>query len=123
MGKGLIQLITPLPNEGEIMVTWSRVLAPSGWPLHGIGVLPVLCTSLGPQALATGLAGLAAGQAPMAATLARQRAVRAPVPAAEQVALRSACPAAEGRQTDLQAARALIETPAAYAAALAAAGP
>ena len=123
MGKGLIQLIAPLPNEGEIMVTWSRVLAPSGWPLHGIGVLPVLCTSLGPQALATGLAGLQAGQAPMAAALARQRAARAPVPAAEQLALRGACPAAEGRQADLLAARALIESPAAYAAALAAAAP
>lgn len=123
MGKGLVQLVAPLPNAGEIMVTWSRVLAPSGWPLHGIGVLPVLCTSLGPQALATGLAGLQAGQAPMAATLARQRAARAPVPASEQVALRGACPAAEGRQADLLAARALIESPAAYTAALAAAGP
>lgn len=123
MGKGLIQLVAPLPNEGEIMVTWSRVLAPSGWPLHGIGVLPVLCTSLGPQVLAAGLAGLAAGQAPMAPTLARQRAIRAPVPATEQLALRGACPAAEGRRADLAAARALIENPAVYAAALAAAAP
>jgi hypothetical protein len=34
------------------------------------------------------------------------------------LALRSACPAAEGRDLDLETARALIEDPAAYAAAL-----
>jgi carboxyl-terminal processing protease len=118
-GKGLIQLIAPLPNEGEIMVTWSQVLAPSGWPLHGLGVLPVVCTSLGPEVMAAGLTGLGAGMAPMAATLDRRRAARTPVPAAEAAALRGACPPAEGRAADLVAARALIEDPPAYAAALA----
>jgi carboxyl-terminal processing protease len=119
LGKGLIQLVAPLANAGEIMITWSRILAPSGWPLQGIGVIPVLCTSLGPEALARGLAQLRAGEAPMARALARQRAARAPVLASEASALRGACPPAEGRQADLAAARALIETPDAYAAALA----
>jgi carboxyl-terminal processing protease len=119
MGKGLIQLVAPLPTEAEIMITWSQVVAPSGWPLQGLGVLPALCTSLGPAELATGLAALRAGDRPMAAALARQRALRAPVPATEAVALRGACPPAEGRTADLAAARALIESPAAYAAALA----
>jgi carboxyl-terminal processing protease len=118
MGKGLIQLVAPLPNEAEILVTWSQVVAPSGWPVQGLGVLPMLCTSLGPEALAAGLTRLADGDRPMAAALARQRAMRAPVAAAEVAALRGACPAAEGRAADLTAARALIETPAAYAAAL-----
>jgi carboxyl-terminal processing protease len=118
-GKGLIQLIAPLPNEAEIMVTWSQVIAPSGWPLHGLGVLPVVCTSLGPGVLATSLAALVAGQAPMAPALGRQRAARSPLAAAEAAALRGACPPAEGRAADLATARSLIESPAAYAAALA----
>lgn len=118
MGKGLIQLVAPLPNEGEILVTWSRVVAPSGWPIQGLGVLPSLCTSLGPEALAQGLARLSRGEAPLGRALLRQRAARAPVLASEMTALRGACPPAEGRGADVTAARALIEMPAAYAAAL-----
>lgn len=118
MGKGLIQLVAPLPNEGEILITWSRVVAPSGWPIQDLGVLPSLCTSLGPEVLAQGLARLGAGDPPMARALARQRAARAPVLASEAAALRGACPAAEGRSADLAAARTLIEMPAAYMAAL-----
>lgn len=123
MGKGLIQLVAPLPNEGELLVSWSQVVAPSGWPIHGLGVLPALCTSLGPDALAAGLAGLAGGEPPMARALARQRAARPPVLASELSALRGTCPPAEGRAADITAARALIEAPAAYAAALRAVPP
>jgi carboxyl-terminal processing protease len=117
-GKGLIQLVAPLPNEAELLVTWSRVLAPAGWPIQGLGVLPALCTSLGPEALARSLAQLARGEAPMGRMLARQRAARAPVLASETAALRGACPPAEGRSADLAGARTLIDNPAAYAAAL-----
>ncbi|WP_439598554.1 S41 family peptidase [Falsiroseomonas sp.] len=118
MGKGLIQLVAPLPNGAELLVTWSRIVALSGWPIQGLGVLPALCTSLGPEVLAQGLAQLRQGQAPMGRMLARQRAARAPVLASETTALRNACPPAEGREDDRVAARALIETPAAYATAL-----
>ena len=117
-GKGLIQLVAPLPNQAEILITWSQVVAPSGWPLQGFGVLPVLCTSLGPETLAGGLARLAEGEPPMAAPLARQRAARPPVLPSEVAALRGACPAAEGRSADVEAARALIASPRAYAAGL-----
>jgi carboxyl-terminal processing protease len=95
-GKGLIQLIAPLPNGGEITITWSQVLAPSGWPLQGIGVIPALCTSLGPEALAAGLAGLAAGEPPMARVLARQQAARAPVLASEVSGAARRLPAGRG---------------------------
>jgi carboxyl-terminal processing protease len=116
-GKGLVQLVAPLPHGGELLVSWSRVLAPSGWPIQGLGVLPALCSSLGPDELARGFVALQAGEAPMARILARQRALRPPAPAAEVAALRDACPAAEGRQADLEVARRLIESPAAYEAA------
>ena len=49
LGKGLVQTIDPLPDGGELFVTWSRVLAPLGWPIQGLGVLPQVCTSLGPR--------------------------------------------------------------------------
>ncbi len=118
LGKGLVQTFTTLPDNGELFVTWSRVLAPRGWPVQGLGVLPQVCTSLGEDRLEQQLALLDAGEQPMAADIRRERTARAPVPAAEAVAIRDACPAAEGREIDLEAAHWLIDHPAAYAAAL-----
>ena len=118
LGKGLVQTIAPLPDGGELFVTWSRVLAPLGWPLQGLGVLPQLCTSLGEETTARQLADLAEGRLDMADALARHNAARAPLPAAAIVELRNACPAAEGRASDMDAARFLVDHPAAYAAAL-----
>jgi len=117
-GKGLIQLVLPLADGGELLVSWSRVLAPDGWPIQDFGVLPSLCTSLGADALAADLAALRGGTAPMAPVLARLRAARAPAVASEVATLRSACPPAEGRDSDLAAARALIEAPEAMRAAM-----
>ena len=118
LGKGLVQTISPLPDGGELFVTWSRVLAPRGWPLQGLGVMPQVCTSLGEDALKAQLADLAQGLSGMAAAVARHNAARAPLPVAEIVALRNACPAAEGRDLDLDTAGFLLSHPAAYAAAL-----
>ena len=118
LGKGLVQTIAPLPDGGELFVTWSRVLAPRGWPIQGLGVLPQVCTSLGQDSLRVQLASLADGEQPMAEALAIERAARAPLPPAQVLAIRSACPAAEGRERDLDTARTLIHDPAAYAAAL-----
>ena len=117
LGKGLVQAKLNLPDGGELFVSWSRVLAPLGWPLQGLGVLPQVCTSLGQEAVMAQLAALDRGAQPMAAALARHRAARAPLPAAEVLALRNACPASEARDVDLVAARYLVTHPAAYAAA------
>ncbi len=117
-GKGLVQTLTTLPDGGELFVTWSRLLAPRGWPIQGLGVLPQVCTSLGIAALEQQLQELASGVQPMAAAINRARNIRAGVPPAEIVAIRSACPAAEGRELDLDVAHFLIKNPAAYAAAL-----
>ena len=118
LGKGLVQTIAPLPDGGELFVTWSRVLAPRGWPIQGLGVLPQVCTSLGQGTLTSQLAALSEGAQPMAQAIATHRSARAPIPPAQILAIRSACPAAEGRELDLDAARVLIHDPAAYAAAL-----
>ncbi len=117
-GKGLVQTIAPLPDGGELFVTWSRVLAPLGWPIQGLGVMPQVCTSLGQDALDRALDDLDQGRPPMGDALALHNAARAPVPAAQVVAIRDRCPAAEGRDADLDVAKALIEDPAAYATAL-----
>lgn len=118
VGKGMVQTIDPMPDGGELFVTWSQTLAPLGWPLQGLGVLPQVCTSLGPDALSRQLASLSTGFQPMAEAIRRERAARVPVPASEVLEIRAPCPAAEGRAADLDVARALIANPAAYAAAL-----
>jgi len=118
LGKGLVQTIEPLPDGGELFVTWSRVLAPRGWPIQGLGLLPQVCTSLGEAPMHRQLAALADGLQPMSRALAAHRGARAPLQPAQAVALRNACPAGEAREIDFAAARALIDNPAAYAAAL-----
>jgi carboxyl-terminal processing protease len=118
LGKGLVQTIAPLPDGGELFVTWSRVLAPRGWPIQSLGVLPQVCTSLGQEALSWQLAALAQGRQPMAKALETHRAARPPLQPAQILEIRNNCPAAEGRDADLATARLLVHDPAAYAAAL-----
>jgi carboxyl-terminal processing protease len=118
LGKGLVQTVTTLPDGGELFVTWSRVLAPRGWPIQGLGVLPEVCTSLGQDSLDRQLDALGSGRQLMAPMLARHEQARAPMPASQILDIRNACPAAEGRDTDLRAARFLIANPPAYSTAL-----
>ncbi len=118
LGKGLVQTIDELPDGGELLVTWSRVLAPRGWPIQGLGVLPQVCTSLGGENLARQMELLASGTPPFAAAVSQHRLARAPLPPGDALAIRSTCPAAEGRDADLATARFLINTPPAYRAAL-----
>ncbi|MBY0430700.1 MAG: S41 family peptidase, partial [Rhodospirillales bacterium] len=44
-GKGTVQTVIRMPNDGEMTLTWSRFHSPSGYALHGLGVLPTLCTA------------------------------------------------------------------------------
>ena len=118
LGKGLVQTILQLPDGGELFVTWSRVIAPRGWPIQGLGVLPQVCTSNGSNALDQQLAALAAGSQPMAAALLHARAARAPMPSVQLLELRAPCPAAEASDDDMAAAHWLIDHPIAYQTAL-----
>jgi carboxyl-terminal processing protease len=54
----------------------------------------------------------------MQAAIERQRAERAPIAPNQVIDIRAACPAAEGRDGDMDAAKFLIGNPAAYATAL-----
>ncbi len=118
LGKGLVQTLTSLPDGGELFVTWSRVLAPLGWPLQTLGVMPDICTSLGEPALDAQLSALSHGQNLLANALAASRAARAPVPVATVLNIRNQCPAAIGGDLDFSAAAAALASPAIYKAAL-----
>ena len=118
VGKGLVQTIAPLPDGGELFVTWSRVIAPRGWPINSLGVMPQVCTSLGDAAVQRQLAALASGDQPLKPAIIAHRIARAPLPPAAVPAIRGACPAATGRGEDIAVARSLIASATAYATAL-----
>ncbi len=118
LGKGLVQTLTTLPDGGELFITWSRVLAPRGWPLQTLGVIPQICTSLGEQALDTQLAALARGKNLLLPALKAARAARPPVPVTTVLNIRNQCPAAIGSNLDLTAAAAVFASNAIYKTAL-----
>ena len=72
-GKGLVQAATDLPDGGHLLVTWARLLAPLGWPLQALGVMPQLCTSGTTDSVEAQLEALSAGQQPMAAAVRAER--------------------------------------------------
>ena len=118
VGKGTVQSIDPLPDGGELLVTWSQLLAPLGWPIQGLGVLPQVCTSGSAETLGRQMDSLAKGLQPMAEAVARVRAARVPLAPSHVLELRAPCPASVGHGADMDAARQLVANPAAYAAAL-----
>lgn len=118
MGKGLVQTVAQLPDRGELFVTWSRVIAPLGWPLQGLGVMPQVCTSRGAADTEKQMAALRDGHTPEDASVGQSRSVRYPVPVSRILEIRKTCPAALGGDLDLDVGRDLLETPAAYRAAL-----
>jgi carboxyl-terminal processing protease len=113
-GKGNVQTVIDLPNGGEISLTWSRFLAPSGYALQGLGVLPNLCTASGGQG-AKGISGLAGGE--LARDFAAWR-TSGVGNAQARKQLRAACPAEEGAGEAEEAGRRLLQDPALYAKAL-----
>ncbi len=113
-GKGTVQTITRLPNNGEITLTWSRFVAPSGYSLHDLGVSPSVCTS-GPDSGVSGLVGSALRQiAETYEHMARWRSV--PVAdASNREALRRVCPAVhERRDIEVRLGEYLLDHPDQY---------
>jgi len=120
-GKGTVQSVFRLPNNGELTLTWSRFHAPSGYTLHGLGVMPNVCTShLGDDAEAF-LRGLANGAATAPAMLREWRSHTRP-DAEHRNKLRAACPpvAEPGTavETETEVARRLILDDGLYSQAL-----
>jgi len=90
-GKGTVQTVVRLANEGELVLTWSRLHAPSGYTWNELGVMPNICTSK-----VGDIDRLAADAAEAnRSTLVRWHAARNPT--TEEVAqLRQNCPPADG---------------------------
>ncbi|MFQ5765369.1 MAG: S41 family peptidase, partial [Rhodospirillales bacterium] len=117
-GKGSVQTVIRLPNDGEITLTWSRLVAPSGYMLHGLGVLPAICTSGLGNMGAEVIAAVLANRTKTEETLYAWR-----TPGLQDEAkrrhLRESCPSQRRRDVvEVEIARRLIEDKALYARAL-----
>jgi carboxyl-terminal processing protease len=116
-GKGTVQTVIRLPNEGEITLTWSRFIMPSGYALHQLGVLPLVCTSR-PEDQADPVDALFAHREEAASLLSEWRTT----PwndAVHRGELRSACPAMVRQgSVEVDLARRLIHESGLYARVL-----
>jgi carboxyl-terminal processing protease len=119
-GKGTVQTVIRMPNDGEITLTWARFFTPSGYALQGLGVLPNLCTSGATSiAEAFGLINqLQRGSLSVASDLAVWRSLGADNNEPRQ-RLRHLCPPenSDSRYDD-EVARRLLNEPALHARAL-----
>ncbi len=110
-GKGLVQTVVQLPNDGEMVLTWSKLVTPSGYPLQGLGVLPTICTSGDRAGLDWQLDRLRAGdELAITRVMARWRLVRNAAED-ERERLRAACRGSGDAALYTTAARALLAEP------------
>ncbi len=126
-GKGTVQTVIRLPNDGEITLTWSRFHTPSGYALHGLGVLPTFCATAESPSPSAMIDSLARGGTPttkVAETLAVWR--HAGLEESElRYKLRETCPPARrtDAKADLQLAEKLLSNRAVFARALSLSAP
>lgn len=113
-GKGTVQTVIRMPNEGELVLTWSRLLAPSGYTWNEQGVMPNICTAKVGDISQLGPASVDANKA----LLQRWHAERNP--SQEEVAsLRKICPPGEDSpERDVDIAARLLKDPSLYAHAV-----
>jgi len=117
-GKGTVQTVPRLPNNGEITLTWARYFAPSGYTLNHIGVLPSICTNGGDQDATDLLSELGAGRLKPVPVKARN--TTSPEDTAALDKLRETCPGYKSeRAVDLQVAIRLLSQPRLYDEAIA----
>jgi len=118
-GKGSVQTVTRLPNDGELFLTWSRIYAPSGYTWHRQGILPTVCTSGSGIDADAVIQAFRGGQLPrLVGDLAAER-FKAPDDEAALRRIRAACPwQVHDADLDLKVAVDLLSDPALYAQAL-----
>jgi carboxyl-terminal processing protease len=114
-GKGTVQTVLRLPNDGELTLTWAQLVAPSGYFLHEHGVIPTLCTSdLGDDdnAVQIALQRTAVASAPVPRP-------RASLDESGWSQLRRSCPARQGdHEIDIKVAKRLLADPVLYSQAV-----
>ena len=115
-GKGTVQNVQRMPNDGELTITWARLVTPGGYILHQHGVVPTVCTANLPDDAGGVAAALARSTAGLSAALARPR---AKLDDAAWTALRELCPGQhEDHQLEVTTAEKLLADPALYVHAL-----
>jgi carboxyl-terminal processing protease len=114
-GKGTVQTVLRLPNDGELTLTWAQLVAPSGYFLHEHGVVPTICTSdLGDDDNAV---QVALQRTNVAAPLTPRS--RASLDESAWSQLRRSCPARQGdHEIDVKVAKRLLTDPALYSQAV-----
>jgi carboxyl-terminal processing protease len=116
-GKGTVQTVVRLANEGELILTWSRLQAPSGYTWNELGVLPNICTSKVADIGQLNVRSVDSGQG----TLMRWHALRNPTQH-EVTELRKICPPGEASpERDVEIATRLLRDRNLYAHAVQAA--
>lgn len=116
-GKGTVQTVLRMPNQGELTLTWARFHAPSGYTLNRLGVLPSICTIAEKADAGPILVALRSGKIMPLPTGTRNAANPNDEAALER--LRAGCPVRRGEEAvDLEVALRLLEDPALYARAL-----
>lgn len=117
-GKGTVQTVIRLPNDGEITLTWSRLITPSGYVLHGLGVMPDICTSGATGNVRKLIAAVFGRKAKIAADRARWQTAGLGEKK-QRRDLRAACPAERRRKAlEIEVARRLLSDRALYGRAL-----
>jgi carboxyl-terminal processing protease len=116
-GKGTVQNVQRMPNEGELTITWARLIAPGGYILHEHGVVPTICTADEPDDAAGVSAALQRSTGVLAASLEQPR---AKLDDAAWQRLRQLCPGEHrDHEVELRAAERLLTDPALYSRLLA----
>lgn len=118
-GKGTVQTVVRLPNEGEITLTWSRFHAPDGYAIEDLGVRPMVCTS----GLDGPVSDVLAAWRESSSQIVEQKTAWLMVPANDRKAradLRTTCPAQVRPESsiDLDVAKSLILNDTLYAQAI-----
>lgn len=86
-GKGTVQQIVPMPNDGELILTWARMHAPSGYGLSRFGVFPSICTAEGRPDVDAVVQGLRDGRLQAGEAVHRRRAADSLDPAGQEALL------------------------------------
>ena len=116
-GKGTVQTVIPMPNDGELILTWARFFSPSGYPIADLGVMPMVCTSQN-QPASLYLDEVRNGETTSAATMVKWRSAdHDDIAGLKQ--LRNMCPPdTKEHNADLDVAKALLTDHKLYARAL-----
>ncbi|HEY6982954.1 S41 family peptidase [Reyranella sp.] len=113
-GKGTVQTVVKLVNQGELILTWSRLVAPSGYTWNELGVMPNVCSAKVPNPDTLQPSAVDASR-PLLQHWHAER-----DPSAQEVAdLRKICPPGEDSpQRDVEIASRLLHNPKLYAEAV-----